>query len=322
MGESGGRRLKGKKDLAGSVFLTTEVVQPTQVLPEPNQFLLNSFGKQIQKEHEELREASKLALQLRISGPLYDNLETPSQEDKLFGSVPEIDDSIRNWPEVAGLFTVKEWDLFHSWFFERKTLSHSENNRASELVRRLKQHLRLCGNSPKNYPHLKEKLQFVDAKDVPIEPLSEQRKAEIRELQKFALSLPEFSDGLTADEMQIIQTYVETWRGSETAQRLKIPQAWVKSALAKMQNIAIHLQMRLKQTKQPVSEGLRVLGSRVYDVCDTEFETALENDWAAESALAERGAPKDDYATQQRFQQDEGAPEAAFGGGFTVRRKS
>jgi hypothetical protein len=108
MGESRGPRLKGKKYLALSSLSTTGGTQPIHILPEPNLYLLTSFGKQIQKEYEQLQEASRQALQLRISGPLYDNLESPSEEDKKFQLVPEIDDSIRNWPEVADFFSVQE----------------------------------------------------------------------------------------------------------------------------------------------------------------------------------------------------------------------
>jgi hypothetical protein len=313
--------LKGKRHLEGSVLTTAETIDLPEVLPgQPNPLLVRSFGKQIQKEKRQLEEASRQALLLRMSGPLYDNLDSPSEEDKLFGVVPEIDDSVRSWPEVAEFFSAREWDLFYSRFFERAQLPDSENNRASELIRRLKQHLRLCGNDPDKYPHLQEKLRFVDTRDVPVEPLAAERKVEIRELQKFALSLPEFSDGLTADEMQIAQTYVDNlWSLPLTAQQLNISPGTIKKTLGQMQTVAIKLQLQRERTGQPISEGLRVLGSRVYD---DGFQTAIENAWAVESDLAERRGSSDDYQTQTRFQQDEGGPDPAFGGGYEIRRKS
>src|SRR5207302_9199608 len=141
------------------------------VLPKPNPSLLNSFGKQMQAEKKGLREASRLARLLRISGPLYDNLESPSDEDKLFGFVPEIDDSIRTWPEVATFYSKELWDLFYLRFFARKELIGIENKLAIGLIRQLKQHLLQCGNDPANFPHLKNKLRFVSTQDVPVDPL-------------------------------------------------------------------------------------------------------------------------------------------------------
>ena len=305
------RKAKGVRRLAGSSLPGTPVNEQPTAKKYNAVALEKNLKRMVETDQREIRDERDKLLRARSEGEICE----------LAGWKIEIDNTIRNWPEMTDTLSEAEWNRFYEGFFTRSSLKHGYRGGADahcylDAVEKVRARILYCGNNESLFPDLRSRLRFRNGRDgVVYQAITPEKREEIRELQRFALSMDAFND-LTTKERGIMEAFIDTWSEELTAIGLDTKQAEVEKAIEHVQTLAINLQRAFKKQGQPMSEALKSLGASVHD--DGGI-SALEADWSYENKLSLKGTAKDPYRTQKHFQQDEEGPEPAFGGARITR---
>src|SRR6266849_5837539 len=307
------QKAKGVRRLAGSSLPGTPVNEQPTAKKYNTVALEKNLKRMVETDQREIRHERDKLQRARSEGEICE----------LAGWKIEIDNTIRNWPEIKDTLSEAERNRFYEGFFTRSSLKHGYRGGADahsylDAVEKVRARILYCGNNETLFPDLRSRLRFIRNgwSGVVYQAITPEKREEIRELQRFALSMDAFND-LTAREREIMESFVDSWSEELTAIGLGIKQPEVEKAIEHVQTLAIKLQRTIKKQGQPMSEALKVLGASVHN--DGGI-SALEADWSYENKLSLKGTAKDPYRTQKHFQQDEEGPEPAFGGARITRK--
>jgi len=267
------RKPKGVRRLAGSSLNVATDIEIQPCLPTENAAVELSFRRTMRKAKEGLDRKKRLfdkALEQASAGRTEGILCDGDEYSYPFSL--SVDDTIRTWPEVRDVLSPEEWKLFYRGFFSPRTAK--DINASHAATKKLARHIWLCGNNETAFPELKTKVHLV-SRGATYAHASAEKKEELREMQRFAISDDYFQSQLTAQEKQILDAFIDTWSEQLTAIGLDLQRSIVDKAVDKVQRLACKLQFALKAKGQPLSAAWKSLGAKIYD---DGFLTLLETD--------------------------------------------